>query len=208
MRRPALARRDDASDANRRRNDAGGGLERGRDDNVEEAQSGHPRLLRVAVLEDNREFVAGVAGDEIHGAEVALETLRKTGDHLVARVIAIGAIEREEIFQRDQHHGEWLAVLLGLDEKTLDMLGEVMPVEDSREGIELRLYGKLSLVFVPFGDDPQHAMGQRRATILSLEPATRVIDPDCRRGPASRGGIRQYGDLIGNAASQRPPSLN
>ena len=62
-------------------------------DRIEKALRSELHLLRRAILEQKGEFVSGITRDDVVGANLGLEPADGGGDHLIADVIAIGAVE-------------------------------------------------------------------------------------------------------------------
>jgi hypothetical protein len=193
------ARPDDSADADRRGNGARRGFERRGGDRFDQSHRGEFGVLGAAIRQHQRELIAGVPRDEIVGAKIGGQARGQPGDHLVAGVVTIGAVEDEKILKRDEHHREGFPVALRLVENPLHLLGQMRAVQGAGQRVELRLPRQSPFVVVPLGHDPHDAMRARRPPVHALEPATRVFEPD-RAGAAdlARRDDR-VGDLIEHA---------
>ena len=140
------------------------------------------------------EFVAGVARQQVALAAIGAQALGEAGDHLIGDVIAIGAVQHEQIVDADQQRGERLVAL-----------GRLL-VENSRSaragwrGSARRSAGRSATArragapAGTIGDDAHQAMRARGLAVRPGEPASGVLDPD-RRVARTVGRDQPVADL-------------
>ncbi len=133
-----------------------------------------------AVLHDQPELVAGVAGEKIALAAVGPQQLGEAGDHLVGDIVAIGAVEHEQIVDADQQSAEGLLVLGRGGEEMAGLLQQARAVQRAGQQVEAGGERELPLFLVTVGDDADQTVSARRAAVRPGEPASGVLDPDGR----------------------------
>ena len=177
------------------------GLEGRLGDGVDEALARRLGLIDLAIFEQDGEFIAGVARDEIIDAEIGAQPSGEADDDLVAHVIAVGAVEREQILERDQQNSEGLARFLRLAEQAMRMVGDLHAAHRSGQRVDLGAPRQLEFELLAVGDDADEAVSAPRATVAAGEPATAVLHPDERTAAALTRRHERVDGAVGHAVA-------
>ncbi len=177
MCRTSVTRRDHSADAQTGVYRSGIGFKWCGRNGFNEAPRRDLHLFGVAAGEDEPKLVAGITGNYVAAAHFAPQARHHLYD-LVGSVIAVGAIEREEVLDgRKQHHEGFGATASCAFQELVDMFAEAGAIESAGRRVEtralLQLFGRLVL-------SRDHAYEAVRAPGLAArvgKPSAAILDP-------------------------------
>ena len=105
----------------------------------------------LAVLEQDRELVAAEAGGGVGRAQAALEPLAHLEQQLVARRVTEGVVDRLEVVEVHEQHGDRLVLPRLTLEGVRDAVVEQRPVRERRHRVVEGLVGELLLELLALG---------------------------------------------------------
>ena len=113
---------------------------------LEDPLGGVGRLLAVLdVLEQHRELVAAEARGGVGAADALVEPARDLDQHLVAGRVAEAVVDRLEVVEVEEDHGEPALLAPAARDRVAYALGEQRAVGESRDAVVERLVGELLL---------------------------------------------------------------
>ena len=112
-----------------------------------------PRLVGARkVLEQDGELVAAEPRSGVLGTQAAGQPLRGRAQQLVADRVAEAVVDRLEVVEIDEHHGELTVVAPGARERQCEAILEQRPVGEAGEIVVERLVAELLLERDALGD--------------------------------------------------------
>ena len=102
------------------------------------------RLRLLDPPDDDAEFVAADAADDVGGAHVADQFTRDRLEQRVAGSMAVAVVDPLEAVEIDEHQGGLRSVALHMRERPLELALETAPVENIEQRIDVRPRLKLA----------------------------------------------------------------
>ena len=135
---------------------------------LEDPLGGVGRLLAVLdVLEQHRELVAAEARGGVGAADALVETARHLDQHLVAGGVPEAVVDRLEVVEVEEDHGEPAPLAPAAGDRVAHALGEQRAVGEPRHAVVEGLVGELLLEHLALADVA--AVEHDAADVLVLE---------------------------------------
>ena len=180
-----VTRRRDAADAQGDRNRPRARLDRRMARLIEEALRRDHHLLAIAIVEHQREFGAGVAAERIRPAHRAAQPFRGPRDHFVGDVVAVGAIEDEQVFEAREQNAEMRLLARRARQMSRDDVENMRAIVAIGQRVETRSELEFAFSLVVTGDNADQTVCASRLAIRAGEPAARILQPDNLICPAA-----------------------
>ena len=107
------------------------------------ALAGVPGAFEVDAPEDDRKFLAPVAGEHIFGAHGLLHGLRHVNQHSVARRVSVGVVDALEVIEVEHHQRHYGVVAARVGDLDLEPLFEVLAVVAAGQRVAHRRFVEL-----------------------------------------------------------------
>ncbi|MNM52875.1 hypothetical protein D3C81_639640 [compost metagenome] len=150
--------------------------------------AGHLRAV-VGRFDDDDEFVAADAADDVGGAQDGHQTLGNELEQLVAAMVAQGVVDDLEVVQVQQQQARAAVLAVGARQRVGQRIVEFMPVRQLRDRVDVGQV--VQMVFRVLGGDARAAHHQHRQ-------AERAQDHQQGEG----GKLRQAAVLCSQAGAQ------
>ena len=179
---------------------------------------GHPQHVVGLddVSQDYGELVTGIARHRIRGTDAAAQALGDHAQHLVARRMPVGIVDRLESIQIDEQHREALAGAMRFANDGVEAIVEKQPIGQPGKRIEQALGTPLlarAAQFDRLGEARRRAAQHRlddlepaKATAASHQQRTQHAAPLVEQRQAGKSGhaeLLQQADRIRPAAGRR-----
>jgi hypothetical protein len=162
------------------------------------------RLRLTALREDQGEFIAAQAGEEVAGTDQLGQLIGNPPEHDIADLVATQVIDVLELVQIQKQDGALVTVTLGLIEDALEVLVETPPVVQSGQRVMIGEPDQARLGLLAVVLELLHAIGE------GLGGLTELVEFVAGREPATDLGqdlpqfriatLRQQGQGGGDAA--------